>query len=84
MDVGDVEPRRFRCDEWSFPLRYVTTPVASRLTGLSTGKLREWTGRRTLFPADVRPKQRGSPAKCRWRWILMSENRSVAGRELQY
>ena len=79
MDVGDVEPRRFRCDEWSFPLRYVTIPVASRLTGLSTGKLREWSGRRTLLPADVRPKQRGSPAECRWRRILMSRIAALLG-----
>jgi hypothetical protein len=52
-------------------LRYVTTPIASRLTGLSTQKLREWTSRRALIPADVRPKQKGSPAKFSWQTILM-------------
>ena len=36
-------------------MRLVTTPVASKLTGLSTEKLREWTSRRALVPADVRP-----------------------------
>lgn len=53
------------------PLRYVTTPVASQLTGLSTEKLREWTSRRALIPADVRPKQKGSPAKFSWQTILV-------------
>jgi hypothetical protein len=52
-------------------LRYVTTPVASKLTGLSTEKLREWTSRRALVPADVRPKQQGSPAKFSWQTILV-------------
>ena len=52
-------------------LRFVTTPVASRLTGLSTEKLREWTSRRALVPADVRPKQKGSPAKFSWQTILI-------------
>jgi hypothetical protein len=51
-------------------LLFVTTPVASRLTGLSTDKLREWTNRRALIPADVRPKRKGSPAKFSWQTIL--------------
>jgi hypothetical protein len=52
-------------------LRFVATPVASKLTGLSTEKLREWTSRRALIPADVRPKQKGSPAKFTWQTILV-------------
>jgi hypothetical protein len=56
---------------WRLPLRFVTTPVASQLTGLSTDKLREWTNRRALIPADVRPKQKGSPAKFSWQTILI-------------
>jgi len=53
------------------PLRFVTTPVATQLTGLSTDKLREWTNRRALIPADVRPRQKGSPAKFSWQTILV-------------
>ena len=53
------------------PLRYVPTQVATELTGLSTNKLREWTSRRALIPADVRPKKRGSPAKFSWQSILV-------------
>ncbi len=52
-------------------LRFVTTPVASQLTGLSTEKLREWTSRRALVPADVRPKSKGSPAKFGWQTVLI-------------
>lgn len=52
-------------------MRFVTTPVATQLTGLSTEKLREWTSRRALVPADVRPKQKGSPAKFSWQTILI-------------
>jgi hypothetical protein len=49
----------------------VPTPIASQLTGLSTDKLREWTSRRALIPADLRPKQKGSPAKFSWQTILV-------------
>lgn len=52
-------------------MRLVPTPVASQLTGLSTEKLREWTSRRALVPADVRPRQKGSPAQFSWRTILV-------------
>lgn len=52
-------------------MRLVTTPVASKLTGLSTEKLREWTSRRALVPADVRPKRKGSPAKFGWQTVLV-------------
>ena len=51
-------------------MRFVTTPVASQLTGLSTEMLREWTSRRALIPADLPPKMKGSPAKFSWRTIL--------------
>ncbi|WP_119629912.1 MerR family transcriptional regulator [Methylocaldum marinum] len=50
---------------------YVTTPAASRLTGLSVDKLREWTSRRALVPADIRPKKKGSPAQFSWQTILV-------------
>ena len=49
----------------------VPTRRASELTGLSTSKLREWTSRRALIPADVPPKSQGSPAKYRWQTILL-------------
>ncbi|MGE3335222.1 MAG: hypothetical protein AB7I36_16375 [Rhodospirillaceae bacterium] len=52
-------------------MRYVGTPVASSLTGLSIEKLREWTSRRALVPADVRPKKQGSPAQFSWQTILV-------------
>ncbi|AEG68834.1 hypothetical protein PP715_21290 [Ralstonia solanacearum] len=52
-------------------MRLVPTPVASQLTGLSTEKLREWTSRRALVPADVRPRQKGSPAQFSWQTILI-------------
>ncbi len=47
------------------------TPIASQLTGLSTDKLREWTSRRALIPADQRPKSKGSPAKFSWQTVLV-------------
>lgn len=52
-------------------LRFVPAPVASQLTGLSTGKLREWTSRRALISADVRPKRKGCPAKFSWQTVLL-------------
>lgn len=52
-------------------MRYVPTPTACKLTGLSTEKLREWTIRRALVPADVRPKGKGSPAGFSWQTILV-------------
>lgn len=52
-------------------MRFVPTPIASQLTGLSTDKLREWTRRRALIPADQRPKMKGSPAKFSWQTILV-------------
>ena len=58
-------------DLWEVRLRFVTTPVVSQLTGLSTEKLREWTSRRALIPADVRPKRKGCPAKFSWQTVLL-------------
>lgn len=52
-------------------MQVVTTRQASELTGLSTAKLREWTSRRALIPADIRPKSQGSPAKYTWQTILL-------------
>jgi len=52
-------------------MQFVTTRDASRLTGLSTEQLREWTNRRALIPADVKPKGHGSPARYSWQTILL-------------
>ncbi|KHS45841.1 hypothetical protein NJ75_02446 [Novosphingobium subterraneum] len=52
-------------------VRFVPTPIACKLTGLSTEKLREWTSRRAIVPADVRPKSKGTPAKFCWQSILV-------------
>lgn len=52
-------------------MRLVSTPIARQLTGLSADKIREWTSRRALVPADVRPKQKGSPAMFSWKTILI-------------
>lgn len=52
-------------------MRFVPTPTASQLTGLSTDKLREWTSRRALIPADQRPKKKGSPARFSWQTVLV-------------
>lgn len=56
---------------WTAGMRLVTTRDATRLTGLSTDQLREWTSRRELIPADVRPKGHGSPAQYSWQTILL-------------
>lgn len=55
----------------SYTVDYATTPQASNLTGLSIQNLREWTSRRALIPADVRPKAKGSPARYTWQTILV-------------
>lgn len=52
-------------------MRYATTRQASQLTGLSVEMLREWTIRRALIPADIRPRRKGSPAKYTWQTILV-------------
>lgn len=41
------------------------------LVDLSADQLREWTIRRALIPADVKPKGRGSPARYSWRTVLL-------------
>lgn len=69
-------------------MRFVPTPVASQLTGISTERLREWTCRRALVPADIRPRQKGSPAQFSWRTILILRLalllRDQFGLELQF
>lgn len=52
-------------------MQLVTTRDATKLTGLSTEQLREWTSRRALIPPDVKPKGHGSPARYSWQTILM-------------
>lgn len=52
-------------------MRFVKTPAAAQLTGLSTVTLREWTNRRALIPADLAPKGKGSPAGFTWHTILL-------------
>lgn len=49
----------------------VPTRQALQLTGLSAPTLREWTSRRALIPADVPPKNQGSPAQFSWQTILL-------------
>lgn len=52
-------------------MQLVTTRHATRLTGLSTEQLREWTSRRALILPDVKPKGHGSPALYSWQTILL-------------
>lgn len=52
-------------------MHLVTTRDATRLTGLSTEQLREWTSRRALILPDVKPKGHGSPARYSWQTILL-------------
>lgn len=52
-------------------MQLVTTRHATRLTGLSTEQLREWTSRRALILPDVKPKGHGSPARYSWQTILL-------------
>lgn len=52
-------------------MRYAATPLACRLTGLTTDKLREWTSRRALIVADVPPVGKGSAARYSWQTILV-------------
>jgi len=52
-------------------MRYATTPQVSKLTGLSTATLREWTNRRALIPADILPAGKGSPAQFTWQTVLI-------------
>ena len=52
-------------------MQLVTTRDATRLTGLSTEQLREWTSRRALILPDVKPRGHGSPAHYSWQTILL-------------
>lgn len=52
-------------------MRLVPTRLALQLTGLTPAKLREWTGRRALIPADVPPKSQGSSAQYSWQTVLV-------------
>lgn len=52
-------------------MRLVTTRRATRLTGLSTEQLREWSSRRALIPADIQNRGRGSQAQYGWQAILL-------------
>ena len=52
-------------------MRLVPTRQALQLTGLTPAKLREWTGRRALIPADVPPRSQGSSAQYSWQTILV-------------
>jgi hypothetical protein len=52
-------------------MQLVSTRDATRLTGLSTEQLREWTSRRALIAPDVKPKGHGSPARYSWQTILL-------------
>lgn len=52
-------------------MRLIPTRQATKLTGLSAAKLREWTSRRALIPADVPPRAQGSPAQYGWQTILL-------------
>ena len=52
-------------------MHMISTREAAELTGLSKDKLREWTSRRALIPADIPPKKQGSPAKFTWQTILL-------------
>ena len=52
-------------------MRLVTTRTATRLTGLSTEQLREWSNRRALIPADVQRRGRGAAAQYGWQAILL-------------
>jgi hypothetical protein len=52
-------------------MRLVPTRQALQLTGLTPAKLREWTSRRALIPADLPPKSQGSSAQYSWQTILV-------------
>jgi hypothetical protein len=52
-------------------VEYSSTPEVSQLTGISINTLREWTSRRALIEADLRPKSKGSPARYTWQTILI-------------
>lgn len=52
-------------------MQLVPTRQALKLTGLTPVKLREWSSRRALIPADLPPKSQGSSAQYSWQTILV-------------
>lgn len=52
-------------------MRLVPKRQALQLTGLTPAKLREWTSRRALIPADQPPRKQGSSAQFSWQTILV-------------
>lgn len=52
-------------------MQLVPTRRALQLTGLTPAKLREWSSRRALIPADQPPKSQGSSAQYSWQTILV-------------
>ena len=70
MPVPRSETKR-RSLRFGGRMSFVPTRQATKLTGLSTAKLRKRTSRRALIPADVPPKARGSPAWYSWQTVLL-------------
>lgn len=52
-------------------MQLVRKRQALQLTGLTPAKLREWTSRRALIPADQPPRKQGSSAQFSWETILV-------------
>lgn len=52
-------------------MQLVPKRQALQLTGLTPAKLREWTNRRALIPADESPRKQGSSALFSWQTILV-------------
>lgn len=52
-------------------MQLVPKRQALQLTGLTPAKLREWTSRRALIPADQPPRKQGSSAQFSWQTVLV-------------
>ncbi|MBY8823366.1 hypothetical protein [Sphingomonas colocasiae] len=52
-------------------MKLVPKRLALQLTGLTPAKLREWTSRRALIPADQPARKQGSSAQFSWQTILV-------------
>lgn len=52
-------------------MQLVPKRQALQLTGLTPARLREWTSRRALIPADQPPRKQGSSAQFSWQTILV-------------
>lgn len=52
-------------------MQLVPKRQALQLTGLTPAKMREWTSRRALIPADQAPRKQGSSAQFSWQTILV-------------